>query len=55
MNDTNRTAKNLLSINGTAGCKIDHVTPQQASKMQCPLFMVEFTKKLNRANSDVVT
>ena len=50
MNDTNRTAKNLLSINGTAGCKIDHVTPQQASKMQCPLFLAAFTWKVASKN-----
>ena len=57
MNDTTRTAKNLLLINTISWNKIDPGTPQQASEMQYPMFMVEFTRKLNGANSvcDVIT
>ena len=40
-------AKNVLSINTISRYKIDPRTSQKASEMQYPLFISEFTRKVN--------
>ena len=53
MHYSTRTAKKTLySINITSRHKIDPGTPQQASEMQYPLVMAEFTNKVNSVNSE---
>ena len=49
--------KNLLSIDIASRYKIDPRTPQQASEMQYAMFIAEFMRKVNSANSvyDVFT
>jgi len=51
MNDTTRTASFFFLMNTTSRYKTNRGNPQQASEMQYPVSMAEFTRKVNSANS----